>query len=334
MFFRSNSASPLVSLCIPVHNTEQHLTRCLDSVAAQLQTFSSLELVLINDNSTGKDERGRGCKKIARDFMRQTKIPLVYVEHFSYVPLLESRRELVEQAHGKYILMVDSDDFLAEGAVKTLYDEAVKTDADITCGTDRVYHLNKGKTDITEKRFAAHQVCTLSGPDILKSWLIEHSSSAFLWAKLVKRELYLKAFESIPYMECSLSVDTPMYFFMAFYAKSYVAIPDVVYYYQENEGITSNKAVTDLETWRRQCTTASVYSLLLTFEGDLSEEEREALRKMSRRFLHNTIIRLRTAVIPELRPQAYEILCEYWGAGYVKTIEEIIDSSKTPAETK
>lgn len=329
MFFhRKSTASepPLVSLCIPVHNTEQHLTRCLDSVAAQLRTFTSLELVLINDNSTGKDERGRGCKKLARDFQKKTKIPVVYVEHFSYVPLLESRRELVEQAHGKYILMVDSDDYLAEGAVKTLYDTAVKTDSDITCGTDRVYRLKDGKPEISEKSFALHKPCSLSGPDILKSWLVDHTSSAFLWAKLVKRELYLKAFDSIPYMECSLSVDTPMYFFMALYAKSYVAIPAVVYYYQMNEGITSDKKVTDLETWRRQCTTASVYSLLLTFEGDLSEEEREALRKMSRRFLHTTIIRLRTAVIPELRPQAYEILCEYWGAGYVKTIEEIIDS--------
>ena len=326
MLFHRKSTAPLVSICIPVHNTEQHLNRCLDSVAAQLQTFSSLELVLINDNSTGKDEQGRTCKKIARCFQKQTKLPVVYVEHFSYVPLLETRRELVEQAHGKYILMVDSDDYLAEGAVKTLYDTAIKNDTDITCGTDRVYRLKEGKTELSEKSFAAHKVCTLSGHDIFKSWLVDHTSSGFLWAKLVKRELYLKAFDSIPYMECSLSVDTPMYFFMALYAKTYVAIPDVVYYYQVNEGITSDKSVTDLETWRRQCTASSVYSLLLTFEGGLSEEEKEALRKMSRRFLYSLIIRLRSSVLPELRTQAYQILCEYWGEGYVKTIEDIIDS--------
>ena len=328
MFLQHRIKVPEVSLCIPVHNTEKHLSRCLESVAVQLQSFTSMELVLINDNSTGKDEKGRGCKKLARDFQKKTKIPLVYVEHFSYVPLLESRRELVEQAHGKYILMVDSDDFLAEGAVKTLYDQAIKSGADITCGTERIYHLKDGNVEISERHYAAHKAASFYGPDILKSWLVDSTSSAFLWAKLVKRELYLKAFESIPYMECSLSVDTPMYFFMAYYAKSYTAIEDIVYYYQENEGITSNKMVTDLETWRRQCTTASCYSLLLTFDGQITEEEKEALRKMSRLFLRNLIVRQRNGVIPEIRAQAYEILCEYWGAGYVKTIEKIVDSSK------
>ncbi len=328
MFLQKKTRFPEISLCIPVHNTEQHLGRCLDSVAAQLQTFKgSMELVLINDNSTGKDERGRGCKKLARDFQKKTKIPVVYVEHFSYVPLLETRRELVEQAHGKYILMVDSDDFLADGALKALYSSAIKSDADITCGRELTYNIKDGKIIVSEKNYAVFELCKLNGREILKSWLVDRTSSAFLWAKLVKRELYLKAFNSIPYMECSLSVDTPMYFFMAYYAKSYVAIPDIVYYYQENEGITSNKTVSDLENWRRQCTTASVYSLLLTFDGDLSEEEKEALRKMSRRFLYNTILRLRNNVIPELRPQAYETLCEYWGEDYVKTIEEIMKSN-------
>ena len=313
-----------ISLCIPVHNTEQYLGRCLEAVAAQ--EFEDCEVVLINDCSSGKDESGRGCKRLARDFQRRSKIPVVYIEHFSYVPLLETRRELVEQAHGQYILMVDSDDFLADGALKLLYDAAIQQGADITCGQERIYTITDSKINKTDKRYAYHKEGLLTDHEVFDSWLLDNSTSAFLWAKLIKRELYLKAFDSIPYMDCSFSVDTPMYFFLSYYAKSYYGIKDVVYYYLVNEGISSTKKVTDIETWRRQCTVSSNYSLLLTFEGDLSEEEKEAVRKMSRLFLRNAILRLRQLVLPELKEEAYQILCEYWGENYVKTIEDLITS--------
>ncbi len=326
MLFAKKKSPPEISICIPVHNTEKHLGRCLDSLAAQ--GFNSLELVLINDCSRGKDQKGRGCKRLARDFQKKSKIPVVYVEHFSYVPLLETRRELVEQAHGKYILMVDSDDFLAENALNVLYDAAEKSAADITCGKDRVYRIKDEKLQIGKNSYSAHKEGSLSGRQILDSWLLERSSSAFLWAKLIKRELYLKAFSSIPYMDCSFSVDTPMYFFIAYYATSYCGIKDTVYYYQVNEGITSNKVVTDLETWRRQCTVSSTYSLLLTFEGALSEEEKDALREMSRHFIYNAILRLRNALSKDLYEQGYEMLCEYWGRSYVQKIEALMENEK------
>ena len=328
MFLHRRSA-PLVSICIPVHNTERHLPRCLGSVVEQ--DFPGLELVLINDNSSGKDEKGRSCKKIVRDFEKKSKIPVVYIEHFSYVPLLETRRELVEQAHGLYILMVDSDDFLAAGAVKTLYENAKESGADITCATERIYHLKDGNPQITENHYSVHKEGSLTGRAILDSWL-NGESSAFLWAKLIKRELFLTAMNEIPYMDCSFSVDTPMYFFIAYHAKSYYGISNLVYYYLENEGITSNKEVSDLEVWRRQCTVSSCYSLLLTFEGDLNEEEKEAVRKMSRHFIRNSILRLRNCVIPSLQPQAYEILCEYWGKDYVEAIEKLMEENQKSAQ--
>lgn len=319
-------SQPKVSICIPVKNTENLLGRCLDSVAEQ--DFDGLELVLINDNSTARDEKGRSCKRIVHSFKKKSKIPVVYIEHYAFVPLLETRRELVEHANGEYILMVDSDDFLSESAVKTLYDVALETGADITCGAERVYKLNEGEPEITERHYAFHKEGELFGCEILDSWIVNRESSAFLWAKLIKRELYLTAFNSIPYMDCSFSVDTPMYFFIAYYAKSYVGITDVVYYYLENEGITSNKKVTDLKSWRRVCTVSSIYTLLLTFEGDLTEKEKEGLRGMSRNFMANAILRLRNLVVPELQEEARKMLCDFWGQGYVETAEKAIDNSE------
>ena len=317
--------SVLVSICIPVHNTEKFLPRCLESVAEQ--NFDGLELVLINDQSTGKDEFGRNCKKIVHSFQKKSKIPVVYLVHNQYVPLLETRRQLVEQAHGEYVLMVDSDDFLAPEAVQTLYSTAISKGADITCAQERIYKISDGQIEVSEERYSCFKDGELYERDILDSWLIRNETSAFLWAKLIKRELYLTAFNAIPYMDCSLSVDTPIYFFLAYYAKSYYGINDVVYYYLTNEGITNNKPITDLIKWRRHCTVASIYTLLLTFEGELSEVEREEIRKKSREFMKFSILRLREQVIPELRPQAREMLCEFWGKGYVETVEKLIDEA-------
>ncbi len=204
--------SVLVSICIPVHNTEKLLPRCLESVAEQ--KFDGLELVLINDQSTGKDELGRNCKKIVRSFYKKSKIPVVYLVHNQYVPLLETRRQLVEQAHGEYILMVDSDDFLAPGAVQTLYDAAKLKGADITCGQERIYKISENKIEITQNRYSCFKDGGLSGREVFDSWLIRSETSAFLWAKLIKRELFLTALNAIPYMDCSLSVDVPMSFFI------------------------------------------------------------------------------------------------------------------------
>ncbi len=318
--------SVLVSICIPVHNTEKLLPRCLESVAEQ--KFDGLELVLINDQSTGKDELGRNCKKIVRSFYKKLKIPVVYLVHNQYVPLLETRRQLVEQAHGEYILMVDSDDFLAPGAVQTLYDAAKLKGADITCGQERIYKISENKIEITQNRYSCFKDGGLSGREVFDSWLIRSETSAFLWAKLIKRELFLTALNAIPYMDCSLSVDVPMYFFIAYYAKSYYGINDVVYYYLTNEGITNQKPIDDLKKWRRHCTVASIYSLLLTFEGELTEEEREGIRNLSRTFMRFSILRLRNQVIPELRPRAREMLCEFWGEDYVETIEKFIDEAE------
>ncbi len=318
--------SVLVSICIPVHNTEKLLPRCLESVAEQ--KFDGLELVLINDQSTGKDELGRNCKKIVRSFYKKLKIPVVYLVHNQYVPLLETRRQLVEQAHGEYILMVDRDNFLAPGAVQTLYDAAKLKGADITCGQERIYKISENKIEITQNRYSCFKDGDLFDREVFDSWLIRNETSAFLWAKLIKRELFLTALNAIPYMDCSLSVDVPMYFFIAYYAKSYYGINDVVYYYLTNEGITNQKPIDDLKKWRRHCTVASIYSLLLTFEGELTEEEREGIRNLSRTFMRFSILRLRNQVIPELRPRAREMLCEFWGEDYVETIEKFIDEAE------
>ena len=63
MFSKSNAA-PLISVCVPVYDTEPFLERCLRSAAEQ--DFDNFEIVVASDASRGKDARGRNAKKIVK----------------------------------------------------------------------------------------------------------------------------------------------------------------------------------------------------------------------------------------------------------------------------
>ena len=55
-------SAPLISICIPVFETEPYLEACLDSVITQ--DFLSFEVVVVSDASRGKDSKGRSAKKM------------------------------------------------------------------------------------------------------------------------------------------------------------------------------------------------------------------------------------------------------------------------------
>jgi hypothetical protein len=107
-----------------------------------------------------------------------------------------------------------------------------------------------------------------------------------------------------------------------------VGISDVVYNYTVNTGISSNTKITSLERWEQVCSTASVFTVLFACLQELNppftQEQLAAIRKLCRFYVANNLQQLNHSVVPELRPQAYDILCDYWGEGLVKHMEEVL----------
>ncbi|MCB0311138.1 MAG: glycosyltransferase, partial [Bdellovibrionales bacterium] len=124
----SDNQDPLVSLIIPVYNTEQYISECLESV--RKQSYQNLEVIIIDDGS--KDNAINICNRIAARDDR-----LKVVSHQRNKGLPAARNTGVRCASGKYVLHVDSDDFLAPWAVESLVRRAERDSCDVVWGAAR-----------------------------------------------------------------------------------------------------------------------------------------------------------------------------------------------------
>lgn len=100
-----HTASPLISVIVPVYNAEKTLRQCVDSILGQ--DYRDFELLLIDDGS--KDDSPAICDEYARQDER------VHVLHKPNGGVSSARNLGLENAHGEWISFVDSDDFLTYG---------------------------------------------------------------------------------------------------------------------------------------------------------------------------------------------------------------------------
>lgn len=111
----------LVSVVIPVFNAEQFLDRCLKSIISQ--TYKKLEIILINDGSS--DNSLKVCEKWSQTDER------IKVIHKENAGAGMARNDGILSAKGKYIMFVDSDDYIDEKTVEKCVFDAQKNDADL-----------------------------------------------------------------------------------------------------------------------------------------------------------------------------------------------------------
>ena len=108
----------MISVIVPVYNTEQYLPRCIESILSQ--SFTDFELLLIDDGST--DGSGAICDEYAKKDYR------IRVFHQENQGSAASRQFGFEKAKGLYITSVDSDDW-----VESQYLESLVNIADNDC---------------------------------------------------------------------------------------------------------------------------------------------------------------------------------------------------------
>ena len=114
-----------ISVVVPVYNVEKYLDRCMNSILNK--TYENLEIIMVDDGT--KDN----CDKMCDEY--KNKDPRVKVLHKKNGGLGFARNSGIDLSTGKYILFIDSDDYIESNMVQKLYESIKKYDADI-CYSD------------------------------------------------------------------------------------------------------------------------------------------------------------------------------------------------------
>ena len=102
---------PLISIIVPVYNVETYLAKCVDSILAQ--TYTNLEIFLVNDGSS--DCCGKLCDEYAKEDKR------IKVIHKKNGGLSDARNVAIDVTTGEFITFIDSDDYVTDDYIMTLY---------------------------------------------------------------------------------------------------------------------------------------------------------------------------------------------------------------------
>ena len=117
-------ANNKISVVIPVYNAERYLSETINSVLSQ--TYSNLELILVNDGSTD------GSPGIIRSFMeKDPRVRMIDKKNGGYG---QSVNMGFDAARGEYLGIVEADDFAAPEMFERLYSQAKENGVDVMKG--------------------------------------------------------------------------------------------------------------------------------------------------------------------------------------------------------
>ncbi|MCQ4213044.1 bifunctional glycosyltransferase/CDP-glycerol:glycerophosphate glycerophosphotransferase [Streptomyces longispororuber] len=211
---------PRLSVVVPVHNVEDYLAECLESIAAQ--TLTDLDVVLVDDGSTDDSPR------IARAFTERDP-------RFRYVRqdnagLSAARNTGVRHAdpEAEFLTFVDSDDVVPHDAYERMTASLTRTGSDFATGN--VWRLNeRGRSQawqykwLTRRRERTH---ITRDRQLL--------SDRVAWNKVFRRAFWDRHAFTFP--EGRLYEDTPVMIPAHFLAESVDVLDDHVYYWRVREG--------------------------------------------------------------------------------------------------
>lgn len=181
----------MVSIIVPVYNTKNYITECLNSIINQ--DYTKLQIIIVDDGST--DGSGLLCDKYA------TKDNRIEVLHKENGGLVSARKQGLNKAIGDYVSFVDSDDFIEENMISTLVESIEKNNADF------VHSGHTEFSDSIERVFVDFDetVYEINGKEdsiyFIKNHLLnlknEKRMSNSICTKLFKRELIDKCYRKL-----------------------------------------------------------------------------------------------------------------------------------------
>lgn len=169
----SAAATPFFSLIVPVYQAEDYLASCLDSILSQ--DFEDLEVICVNDGST--DASG----DILADYAARDERVIILEQKNK--GLSAARNRGIEVARGKYLMFVDSDDYLEQDACFTLWSAFESSGAEIvTFGAHAIF---QGEPNPWTVLYLSPRDVTYTGFD--PALLFQERSQPYVWRTALEK---------------------------------------------------------------------------------------------------------------------------------------------------
>ena len=214
----------LVSIVVPIYNVEEFLEQCIKSIINQ--TYNNLQIILVDDGS--KDNSGKLCDQYAEKDNR------IEVIHKSNGGLSDARNKGISKAKGKYIVFIDSDDYIESKYIELLYKAIIANNVKISqCGIKEISQENEliikeGYENKQIKNFRQIMTDTYSG-----KW-----GNTVVWNKMYLKEL----FDDIKFPKGKIHEDEFTTYKIFYMAENIAIIDKFLYNYRQNrESITRKK---------------------------------------------------------------------------------------------
>lgn len=180
-----------ISIIIPAYNAEKYIKKCLDSLIKQ--TKKEIEIIVINDGSKDNTE------ELIKSY---TDSRIKYYKNTNH-GIGYSRNYGIEKAKGKYIMFLDSDDYVEKDICEKLYNKARNDDLDVViCDFFKEFE-NGNIEEIHTNDFKNSSL--KDNPEIITEYLSP-------WAKLYSTKLLkdnnIKFVENLKYEDAPFVIET------------------------------------------------------------------------------------------------------------------------------
>lgn len=220
----------LVSIVVPIYNVELYLEKCLESLINQ--SYSNLEIILVNDGST--DNCLEICKKYKE---KDDRIIVIDKENGG---LSDARNCGLHKCRGKYVCFIDSDDYINKNYVECLHKAIELNDSDISICKYRMVTDNEDNNE--DVYYSSDMITNYDGKDLTKIIYSDKGKdiSFVAWNKLYRVELFKK--NNITYPKGKIHEDTQTTFKLIYYSSKISVYNEVLYYYRiRNNSIINQK---------------------------------------------------------------------------------------------
>lgn len=213
----------LISVVIPVYNVEKYVEECIISVINQ--TYTNIEIILVDDGS--KDSSGKICDLYSK---KDSRIKVIHKENGG---LSDARNAGIDEARGKYITFIDSDDYVDEKYIEVLYESLTSSNAQMSqCGIKKFY-----ENGTTEDIYYSSD-CVKSSKEFLLDTYNAHWDNVVVWNKMY----LLDSFKNIKFPKGKIHEDEYTTYKIVYDLNRISITSQILYHYRQTlNSITGKK---------------------------------------------------------------------------------------------